>query len=670
MSKLMNLFDVAEDNGIDINNRTLSVVNAQMKRVEKISWQELFDGFDELYAITFSSGIDFTVNLLSRYKYAEIIYGCEAILPNSIAAAMSVQTELVKKIAKNKSASILSKKIDDGTLALYVSRDTRSHEKVFCLRSNDGRVRVVTGSANMSATAFAGIQRENILCFDDQDAYDYYFNLFEAFKMECADNVNYKIIAKAIENPEEYGEDIEEIPIIKTVQEQKVVYLENAKSEEDDEIEIIASIKGHEDELRGVLPKLSKDGNKTVLTIDDLLVVKKKAREATEKKKVIKRKTPKLHIDYENGELLFNGLNIDLNPDRENVKKDVDCILNYINSINKFNGKKEDAQKNYYRFMNWYFCSPFMAYLRYIAFVNNYDVLRFPVVGIIYGNSNGGKSTFIKLLTKLMCGKSIPANNTNDFTSTTIDKLKRLCEGIPIYIDDLAKQQYTNNNEKIIKDDNWGISEKLIHYPAIAITTNKLPSVTADISKRAVTCHIDAKISNEEGAKASKKINDAIKKADTALYAEYVSEMLKRILKMEELMKKEDSDYFPDILAESSDVLKKIIENKVDTLPVYVEKLNYFSYFGASAIGKNAINKIRLAWENEPNSFRSNKKQNTLTYTFNENAYYDMKYIVDELPPTLNAQITGNGLVMNLKEAQAFFNYSFKKHFWENIIDF
>lgn len=73
MSKLMNLFDVAEDNGIDINNRTLSVVNAQMKRVEKISWQELFDGFDELYAITFSSGIDFTVNLLSRYKYAEIM---------------------------------------------------------------------------------------------------------------------------------------------------------------------------------------------------------------------------------------------------------------------------------------------------------------------------------------------------------------------------------------------------------------------------------------------------------------------------------------------------------------------------------------------------------------------------------------------------------------------
>lgn len=667
MKELMNLFDMAEESGIDINKESLSVVNAEMKSIEKKTWQELFDGFDELYAITFSSGIDFTVNLLSRFQYAEIIYGCAAILPNTVAAAMSVQTELVKKIAKHKSAIQLSKKIDEGTLALYVSRDTRSHEKIFCMKSKDGRVRVVTGSANMSATAFAGVQRENILCFDDKDAYDYYFNLFENFKKECADNVNYKIMAKAIENPDEYGENVEDVPIIKTVQQQNAVYLENAQSEDDEEVEIIASIKGHEKELRSVLPKPKKDGNKTFLSIDNLIEVKKKTRQASETKKVIKRRTPKLHIDYENQSLIFNDKKIDLNPQTEKVKEDVDCVLEYINSIEKFNGKKEDAQKNYYRFMNWYFCSPFMAYLRYIAFANNYDVLRFPVVGIIYGNSNGGKSTFIKLLTKLMCGKSIPANNTNDFTSTTIDKLKRICEGIPIYIDDLARQQYTNNNEKIIKDDNWGISDKLINYPAIAITTNKLPSITADISKRAVTCHIDAKISNEEGAKASKRINDAIKKADTALYARYVKEMLERISKMEDLMKKEESDFFPDILEESSDVLKSIIKEYTDELPSYVEDLTYFSYFGATAIGRNAINKIRLAWENEPKNFRTNKNNNTLTYTFNENAYYDMKYIVDELPPTLNAQITGNGLVMNLKEAQAFFNYSFKKHFWENI---
>lgn len=667
MSELVSLFDIAEESGVEIDKETLTVVHAEMKSTEKTSWQDLFDGFDELYAITFSSGIDFTANLLSRFQYAEIIYGCDAILPNTIAAVMSVQTEMIKKIAKHKAATILSKKIDEGKLALYVSRDTRSHEKIFCMKASDGRVRVVTGSANMSATAFAGVQRENILCFDDPEAFDYYFNLFENFRNQCADNLNQKILEKAIENPEEYGENIEEIPIIKTVQEQKAVYLEPAQSEEDEEVEIVATVKGHEEELRAVLPKQKKEGNKVLITINDLIEVKRKTRDVTEKKKVAKKRTPKLHIDYLSGDLTFNEKKIDLDPSEDKVKNDVNCVLDYISSIEKFNGKKEEAQNNYYQFLNWYFCSPFMAYLRYVAFANNYDVLRFPVVGIIYGNSNGGKSTFIKLMTKLMCGKSIPANSSNDFTASTIESLKRLCEGIPIYIDDLARSQYTNNNEKVIKDDNWGISEKLINYPALAITTNRLPAISADISKRAVTCHIDAKISNEDGAKASKRINDAIKKADTALYAIYVKEMLKRISCMIEQMQKESSEYFPDILKESSDVLKDILSKYVDVLPNYVKDLNYFSYFGASAIGRNAINKVRLAWESEPKQFKVNKSNNTLTYSFNDNAYWDVKNIAEELPPMLNAQVTGNSLVMNLKEAQVFFNYSFKKHFWDGL---
>lgn len=91
--------------------------------------------------------------------------------------------------------------------------------------------------------------------------------------------------------------------------------------------------------------------------------------------------------------------------------------------------------------MTWYLATPFMAYLRYFASRNNYDTKLFPMYGVIYGDSNGGKTTFIKFLVKLMCGETVKMNTTEDFTATRIDGLKRVCEGLPLNIDDLAKTQ-------------------------------------------------------------------------------------------------------------------------------------------------------------------------------------------------------------------------------------
>ena len=85
-------------------------------------------------------------------------------------------------------------------------------------------------------------------------------------------------------------------------------------------------------------------------------------------------------------------------------------------------------------------------------------VTLFPVVGVIYGESNGGKSTFLKMLSKLMCNAKIPLNATSDVTAKNIENLKRGCEGVPLNIDDLDRTQFQNHVGKIIKDDEWGIA--------------------------------------------------------------------------------------------------------------------------------------------------------------------------------------------------------------------
>lgn len=182
-----------------ISTQALSVVKAVYADTVETNWEELFDGFDRLYAITFSSGIEFVNKVINKFSYAEVVFGCEKIIANDIAAIMSVQIDSVQRLAKSKSAGNLANRLDDGSLQLYVSRDTKSHEKIFILESADHkRVRVITGSANMSASAFCGIQRENIVCFDDEAAFSHYKVLFETFKETCSDNVSYKAVVNTM----------------------------------------------------------------------------------------------------------------------------------------------------------------------------------------------------------------------------------------------------------------------------------------------------------------------------------------------------------------------------------------------------------------------------------------------------------------------------------------
>ena len=663
MSNQMSFMDMLEPESIASGSSGLKVVKAGYLGTVNTGWTELFSGFDELHVITFSSGMDFVDRVIDRFRYAEIIFGCENVMSDEMTAIIAMQIESIRAFVRKKSAVRIAEKLENGTLNLYVSLDTKSHEKIFLLHADDGRTRIITGSANMSASAFCGLQRENILCFDDAAAYEYYRNLFESFKQNCSNQVSSETVRKSIIDPDYLLDNVEETPIIKTVQARKILVLKDSPSEEtEDNNVIIANIKGLEHEIKPMLPKPKDSAGKIVFSGEIFRGFKRKFSERREIEKIKRRQLPKLHIDFQKKTVDFNGIEFNMNPSPEEIESDVRCLLNYLSSLDCFYGDVMQSQKDYFAFFNWFFASPFMPYLRYVASRNNYDVTPFPVFGIIYGDSNGGKSTFIRLLTKLMCGKKIPMNSSNDFTSTNIEELKRSCEGLPINVDDLAKNQFTNHGEKVIKDDGWGIPEGFINYPAVAITTNKIASLPQDISKRTVICHIDARIDKEAGAKNSRKINESIGKASTALFSEYTRRMLEQIGEIEEKMKSAESDFFPDIFAASSEILTDILDANTDKLPEYIEPLSYTDYFGDKAIGRNAMRKIMTAWKSEPSQFKVDRKNNRLIYSYPEQGRtYELIYLQQELPPVLNAQITARSLVMDLKEARKLFRNSFRK---------
>ncbi len=642
-------------------NNAISIVNASFLSPSRINWKDLFEGFDELYCITYSSGIDFVSKVVSKFKYAEIIFGHEGILDSDFSTIMATSKQMAELIAKHKSAVGLAGMMEQKRLSLYVARDSKSHEKIYCMRSYDGRYRVLVGSANLSASAFMGLQRENIVCFDSEEAFRYYKNLFDEYQKECADEVSYSLIGRITDDADYMEDHPEEIPVIKTIEKKQTIILTPSTEENDKDIQFIADVKSISNDIKPIMPVVKKQGRNIVIRPEKLREIGKKVKEVFADKRDQEKVFPRLFVDYEANRLLFNDEEISLKPDKNDIARDVGYLVDYLESLSKFNNEWRVAQENYFKFMNWFFASVFMAKLRLTAYSNGYTSTLFPVVGILYGASNGGKSTFVKLLTKLMTGKEIHPNQSDDFTATSIDKLKQVCQGVPIYIDDLARQQYQNHNEKIIKTDNWGIKERFINYPAVAISTNKLPSVTPDIYKRSITCRINVRISLTDGVSSSRKVNESIKNASTALYGEYVSRMLPIISQMEESMKEGTEN--PDIFRESSKVLKAIIQEAVgEKLPTYITELSYDDYFGTEEIGREAKKKILTAWESEPNSFKVYKRKDKLVYSFAESAYYDVKYLTDELPPNLNCQLSSRTLTMDYSDAKAFFGCTFKKH--------
>ena len=151
-------------NGEDVSPR-LDVVKLDYVESDSLTWRELFAGFNRMRAITFSSGIGFVYQLLGLFKDAEIIFGCEEVMSYTLQEIMAYQAKLMERIRKTDSVSKekMIARVEDGSVRLYVARYRLSHEKLYLLEADDGRRRVIFGSANMSFNAFGGRQREIIL---------------------------------------------------------------------------------------------------------------------------------------------------------------------------------------------------------------------------------------------------------------------------------------------------------------------------------------------------------------------------------------------------------------------------------------------------------------------------------------------------------------------------
>lgn len=638
----------------------LDVVRMEFVEADTLRWQDLFSGFDTLRAITYSSAIGFVYQLADMFEDVEVIFGCEDVLSYSLQEIMAYQCKLVDRMREtaSKMKVDLMSRVEDNTLHFFVAREKLSHEKIYLLSASDGRKRVVMGSANMSYAAFGGRQRENICYIDGSSAYDWYLNSYNEFRDECTDQIFKETLAIADD-----GEHIEEIPIARTVRAKKALMLETVETSKED-VRFALDVKGLAARFASSVPKPDKKG-KILLSPEKIKIIRRQIVADKTKEKELRSEYPQLEVFVDEDTVKLNGDNMDLAPSREEITQDVSLFLRYMGGYEKFHGDVAGMQRRYFEFANWFFCSPFMGCMRDMAVHYNQNTLPYPVFGLVYGQSKAGKTSFLETLLKMMIGQKTKIS-APDFTRSSIEGLKRTVKGAPIIVDDLTNTRFNQHAIETIKNDDFGIADHLVHYPAVVISANEdVKAVAPEVIRRTVVCRVQAGLTNTEVMR-SNVVRTVQREIGTAFYREYLRRMLEVVPDLLEEIKCDENESAPDILAVSSAIIVSIIkEHTEEDLPAFVRELTLDDYFSERVTGSYAMKVIRDAWKTSQTSFEISERTNELRY--NAGATWEADRILKELPETLEAHKSRDWLVMNLNDAKEFFGIDFKKSWLSRI---
>ena len=116
-------------------------------------------------------------------------------------------------------------------------------------------------------------------------------------------------------------------------------------------------------------------------------------------------------------------------------------------------------------------------------------------------------------------------------------------------------------------------------YAPVVLTTNRdVSTIPPDLTKRMVTCHIDAAIP-ENRSVTERLARRAQKEIGTALYRAYLQRLIPEVRAMRAEIDA-DVEGFPDLLARSADVLRSVLNEALGELPDWARPLNFGDYFG------------------------------------------------------------------------------------------
>lgn len=588
---------------------------SQLERIDFMTPTELFSGFDTIKAISFSYDINFIDSIMDNFSYGEIILGADFLvqkdekITNLMAEVYTNSYEAGQAIKSHKR---LSDMLAAGDILFRTPAFVLDHRKIYLLKSDEGRTRVITSSANMTKRAWNGEQMEFYEYDDSAYCYEEYEKDFETIWNDSQE-IPYSVISS-----KKSDDLVDGNAILKGVKDTgKTVVLQNTvENITCDDVKYVIDHDRIREEYKTLLAGLNTKCKNGVFEIVPKVVEKIEHKKRSINLKIKVNKTteayPSLVIDFGNKEAKLNDENLDLNPTKDEVCQDIDQFIKLFNNFDQFIGDTEKLKEAHFKMINAIFSSPFVAKLRCTAKIKGIGTLSLPLfLTAASRTANCGKTFVVTAALKMMTGKDLTAYNAERFRKDNIRTVQVGCKGIPVFIDEIDNR-YLANIVDLIKYPEKCEDSQLENQPMIIFATNDVTEPDEILRKRMVFLRFEGALPSDIDQSAYKGIGNAIlKRLGTGLYREYLKRMIDAIadeLNYMILSTQIPDSYYPDLLKISSDTLISVFTDFGYSIPRYMHPLSWYDDYSVNAkyISSDVIREI-------DHLYRTNRKAFTLT---------------------------------------------------------
>lgn len=610
-----NSFSVLDGGNRTCSEEQIKCFKTRLETVEYMDIMCLFHGFTTIKAITFSYDIGFIEKIMHNFSYGEIILGAgflvekDTKLNELIAEVCANAQEAGKAVRAHK---FLADMFAAQNIVLKTPAFLLDHRKIYLLKADDGRTRVITSSANMSPRAWNGSQMEFYTYDDSAYCYDEYEKDFET-AWELSEEIPLSVLSSKKEN-----DLIEGNAFLKKIKDtgRTVVLKQPEDPVKTDHIKYCIDHEKLKEDYKTVLknsqPRQGEGFIELLPRTVEIISRNQRNIRLRETKSDKSANYPAMDIDIDHQQISVSKNIIDLSPDPKEVLADIRILLRIFDNFTRFVGNTEELQGTYYKLMNMVFSSPFHAKLRCAANMKEIDTSCLPLFLLISSTSaNCGKTFMISALLKMMTGIKQDPFNAANVRKDDIRVIMERYSGTPVFVDEL-----NNRHMAIFKDiiKNVGDCEENFRekQPLIIFASNDVLEPDEILRKRMVFLRVNGGLPSSIDQNAYKSMGNAtIKNIGTGFYREYLRRMLPKIQNELNYILYSDvrPDYYPDLMKLSSDTILSILHEAGVTTPDYMVPLTWNGDYSPQAkyIGDHAIKEIEAMYKSNRSAFEINK---------------------------------------------------------------
>lgn len=653
-------------------------------------YKELFVGFDNMRVITFSSSAAFIAKMIREcsFKSVDIILGNKKVfdgMPYMKELVMD-SNAIINVLVGNEPEYVdyLKKRLSDNSLNIYIANpNALSHEKIYILwNASDNKVRVITGSANMSLKAYSGKQKENIIVYDDDDkAFDYFYNRYDSF----LENTMCKIEPQCLKKLTSENLVSDNPIIIGVVETKNTIYIDT--NIEDDAEDFDGYYATNKENMKAILDKCKESMDKNFFesktnTKNCFELSPEKCKNVIDSYKLSLYKHKQKSMAYPEFRIepdmkaFFNNEPFNANYEAYKVINDIKIFKNFFSGYHNgsFIGSLEQslnlAVEKYYASVIYGFISPFMHFCIKSS-GNGIAPYSFPAYLILRGPKSACKTPFCSFLLKLMFRQyklnfyemsGLMRKSENVSPKEGLIPAMLSGQGFPVVIDELTKGR-ARDYEGSIKNP------EIFKHPCscVIFTCNDDFEISDYIVKRSVLFNLD--ISNN--GSGNQKVNSFISNLNNltgdlykcfySRFSQRFQDLLKELNEIRYSSESQNKD-IPDIFKLGSEVLKDIFE-EYDC----IDDVNYIKVYDSSFFrdGMSNLNerKKKFIDDFEFGDWNLDTSHNLLFKVFDGlDGKSKAKEFSDAMNQYGNITAVGNKVRIKLDWAKEFFDYDFVEH--------